>query len=118
MSTAARIKVQLAFNYGGSSFSGKSSDGQVASIVQGDSLQVFIAKDGISESRPPLELVNLITKHCGITNRVHCDLIHAVLNEKNLARLKEEFRQEGIHIPDSVLDGMFGLVSFRFFGYV
>ncbi|KAH8669611.1 hypothetical protein BGZ60DRAFT_564070 [Tricladium varicosporioides] len=96
ISSASSITQEYVLNCGSDNITGRPDQGQVASVMDEDSLQIFLTEDGITSYTPPFELISLLADICGITDGSHRSLLQTAVSETSLRRIQEMFYREGL----------------------
>ncbi|KAH6672306.1 hypothetical protein B0J14DRAFT_70569 [Halenospora varia] len=96
ISSASSIMQDYVLNCGTYNITGLPDQGQVASLVDEDSLQIFLTEDGITSYTPPFEFISVLAGICGITDGCHRSLLQTAMSETSLSRIQEMFYREGL----------------------
>ena len=112
VSVAARIEQNFVLKLGSTTHVGRNGNGEVASQLTSDRLQVFMTKDAVEDPCPSDELVDLIAEHCKIEEK-HRPVLHTALTQGSKKKLLAFFKKRGIHVDYTNVEGMD--FSFLFF---
>jgi hypothetical protein len=95
---ASTITVKHSIEVDGKIVQGRESPGQVALAVEESKLRLFFNEACMAETIPRIELIDLISSHCGIENVTHRVLLSIALGSQDLEQIRRAYLQHGIHV--------------------
>ena len=71
--------------------------------VEAETIRVFLTAENVNVESPPLELIEELSKFCGITSSEHLMLLAHILTQKELKHIEDDLQRRGIQddIPEA-----------------
>lgn len=71
---------------------------QVALKVEAYKLKIYLTEECVAEPTPNVELVQSISKFCGVQDATHQLLLNIALGNKDLEQIRRAYVQYGLHV--------------------
>jgi hypothetical protein len=93
---AASVIQEWSLEYGGREIKGQPTPGDVAIKAKNNVLQIYILQRCFSESCPPYDLIEQLSRFCGIQKAEHKTLLLYILSHNNHNKIIELLEKDGI----------------------